>query len=171
MSHVRLDPPTRADRREFLELVEASVELHRPWTYPPNDAQGYRRLLDRNKRDDFEMRLVRREDDDAIIGIFEISNIVRGFFHSAALGYWVGAPYARHGYMSAGMDHVFRLAFGDLRLHRLEANIQPGNEASLALAKSKGFRREGFSPRYLKIGGRWRDHERWAILAEEAGAR
>jgi len=168
---VRLEPPARADRREFLDLVEASVDFHRPWTYPPTDAAGYRRLLDRNKRDDFDVRVVRRTDDDAIVGIFELSGIVRGFFQNAYLGYWVGAPYARRGYMTEGMRQVVRLAFGDLRLHRLEANIQPGNKASLALARSAGFRREGFSPRYLKIGGRWRDHERWAILADDVRSR
>ena len=171
MPKVSLESPTRADRREFLELVDASVELHRPWTYPPNDAQGYRRLLDRNKRDDFEMRVVRRDDDNRIIGIFELSGILRGHLQGAYLGYWVGAPHAGCGYMTEGMRALFRFAFGDLRLHRLEANIQPGNAASLALARSKGFRREGFSPRFLKIGGRWRDHERWAILAEESGIR
>jgi ribosomal-protein-alanine N-acetyltransferase len=68
------------------------------------------------------------------------------------------------------MQLALRFAFTELKLHRVEANIQPANKRSLNLAKAAGFRREGFSPRYLKIGGRWRDHERWAILAEEAGA-
>jgi ribosomal-protein-alanine N-acetyltransferase len=66
---------------------------------------------------------------------------------------------------------VLRNAFLNLRLHRVEANIQPDNHPSIALAKGAGFHREGFSPRYLKIGGRWRDHERWAILAEDWRAR
>jgi ribosomal-protein-alanine N-acetyltransferase len=73
--------------------------------------------------------------------------------------------------MREGLELVLRRAFGDLRLHRIEANIQPGNHASIALAKGAGFQREGFSPRYLKIGGRWRDHERWAILADDWRAR
>jgi len=62
---------------------------------------------------------------------------------------------------------VLGAAFGELGLHRVEANIQPGNAPSIALAEGAGFKREGFSPRYLKIGGRWRDHERYAILAED----
>src|SRR5207302_850913 len=82
-----------AGQGEFIELVEASTDLHRPWTYPPNDGPGYRGLLERNRSQDFDFRLVRRTDDDAIVGIFELSGIVRGFFQSAYLGYWVGAPY------------------------------------------------------------------------------
>jgi ribosomal-protein-alanine N-acetyltransferase len=69
--------------------------------------------------------------------------------------------------MREAIQLVLREAFVELRLHRLEANIQPGNQASLALAKGAGFKREGFSPRYLKISGRWRDHERWALLADD----
>jgi [ribosomal protein S5]-alanine N-acetyltransferase len=166
-ARVRLAEPKPADRREFLDLVDTSIELHRPWTYPPTDAAGFRRLLERNRRDDFYALFARRSDDDAILGLLEFSGIVRGAFQNAYLGYWIGAPYARQGYMREAMQLGLRFAFADLRLHRVEANIQPANRPSLALARSAGFRREGFSPRYLKIGGRWRDHERWAILAEE----
>ena len=98
-------------------------------------------------------------------GVINISNMVMGLFRSAFLGYYGFAGHERQGLMREGMKAVVRHAFTKLKLHRLEANIQPGNAASLALAKSCGFAKEGFSPRYLKIGGRWRDHERWAIIA------
>ena len=83
----------------------------------------------------------------------------------------MASVYANQGYMREGIELVLREAFLNLRLHRIEANIQPGNHASIALARGAGFSREGFSPRYLKIGGRWRDHERWAILADDWRAR
>jgi ribosomal-protein-alanine N-acetyltransferase len=167
-SRVRLADPQPEDRREFLDLVAASADLHRPWTYPPADAASFRRLLERNRADNFFALLARRIEDDTIVGLFEISDVVRGAFQNAYLGYWVGAPYARQGYMREGIELALRFAFNELRLHRVEANIQPANKPSLALARGSGFRREGFSPRYLKIGGRWRDHERWAILADES---
>src|SRR3954447_5404440 len=167
-ARVRLVEPASGDRREFVKLVEASVELHRPWTYPPADAASYRRLLERNRAENFFALLARRADDDAIVGLFEFSEVVRGSFQNADLGYWVGAPFAGQGYMRDGMRLALRFAFTELRLHRVEANIQPANKRSLALARKSGFRREGFSPRYLKIGGRWRDHERWAILSDDA---
>jgi [ribosomal protein S5]-alanine N-acetyltransferase len=170
-SRIRLAEPASGDRTEFLDLVDASVDLHRPWTYPPADASSFRRLLERNRADDFYALLARRLDDDAIVGLFELSGIVRGSFLNAYLGYWVGGPFAGQGYMREGMQQVLRFAFHDLRLHRIEANIQPANQRSLVLAKKAGFRREGFSPRYLKIGGRWRDHERWAILSEDSPIR
>ena len=69
--------------------------------------------------------------------------------------------------MTEALALTLRIAFGRLRLHRVEANIQPGNRASIALVRRAGFRREGLSPRYLKIGGRWRDHERWALTVED----
>jgi ribosomal-protein-alanine N-acetyltransferase len=170
-ARVRLAEPKLEDRREFIDLVEASVDLHRPWTYPPADAASYRRLLERNRADNFFALLTRRTEDDAIVGLFEFSEVVRGSFQNAYLGYWVGEPYAGQGYMREGMQLALRFAFQDLRLHRVEANIQPANKPSLALAKRAGFRREGFSPRYLKIGGRWRDHERWAILSDDGRTR
>jgi len=96
-----------------------------------------------------------------------VNEIVRGAFQSGYLGYWVGGPYARQGYMTEAVGLVLRQAFGRLGLHRVEANVQPHNAASTALVRRLGFRLEGRSPRYLKIGGRWRDHDRWALLADE----
>ena len=107
-----------------------------------------------------------RKEDGAIIGFLNISEIVRGSFKSAFLGYGAVAGFAGQGYMTEALRLVLREAFTQIGLHRLEANIQPGNTGSIALAKRCGFELEGFSPRYLKVGGRWRDHERWAIRSE-----
>ena len=100
-----------------------------------------------------------------IAGVVNVSEIVRGSLRSAYLGYYVFAGFERRGIMRAGLKAVVRHSFRSDRLHRLEANIQPTNRASRALARSCGFVKEGYSRRYLKIGGRWRDHERWAIVA------
>ncbi len=100
------------------------------------------------------------------MGVVNLNEIVRGSFQSAYLGYYAFRPHAGQGYMTEGLALVLRHTFRGLGLHRLEANIQPANRQSRELVRRLGFRREGFSPRYLKIGGRWRDHERWAIVRE-----
>jgi ribosomal-protein-alanine N-acetyltransferase len=92
---------------------------------------------------------------------------VRGGFQNAYLGYYGFAPHSRQGYMTEGMALALDVAFGILKLHRVEVNIQPTNARSLALARRIGFTHEGFSRRYVKIAGRWRDHERFAMLAED----
>ena len=166
-SHVYLRPPSRSDEREFVGLMRTSRAFHRPWASAPTDPERFAAYLADSRRPDFEAMLVCRQDDDAIIGFFNLSHITRGLLQSAYLGYAAGKEYAGQGYMREGIQLVLRNAFLTLRLHRVEANIQPGNLASIALARGAGFRREGFSPRYLKIGGRWRDHERWALLADE----
>jgi ribosomal-protein-alanine N-acetyltransferase len=166
-SRVYLRPPVRSDQDEFIKLMRASRSFHRPWATAPTDPERFSAYLADSHREDFEAMLVCRHDDDAIVGFFNLSQIVRRSLQSAYLGYAAGKPFAGHGYMREGIELVLRRAFLTLRLHRIEANIQPGNRASIALAQGAGFRREGFSPRYLKIGGRWRDHERWALLAEE----
>ena len=155
------------DADEFTALMRASRELHQPWSFPPTRAQEFTALVERARSDDFELILLCRLEDDRILGFFNLSQIFRGPFLNAYLGYAIGAEHAGEGYMREGLDLLLKFAFGPLGLHRLEANIQPGNERSIALAKRAGFRLEGFSPRYLKIDGKWRDHERWAILAEE----
>ena len=164
-ARVRLRSPTPVDRKEYLAAMRASRGLHRPWLPPPT-GEAFDRLLGGVEDERSEPMLVCRVEDGAIVGFFNISQIVRGPFQSADLGYGAVAAHAGHGYMREGLGLVLARAFTELGLHRLEANIQPGNDASIALVRGAGFVREGFSERYLKIGGRWRDHERWAIRAE-----
>jgi ribosomal-protein-alanine N-acetyltransferase len=171
VGRVYLRPPELADRAEFVALMRASRPFHRPWATAPTDNEAFGTYLADSTRSDFEAMLACRREDRAILGFFNLSHITRGSLQSAYLGYAVGSTFAGQGYMREGIELVLRNAFLNLRLHRIEANIQPGNQASIALARGAGFAREGFSPRYLKIGGRWRDHERWAILAEDWRAR
>jgi len=128
-------------------------------------ARQFAAYLARRQRAESPDFLICRRSDGAIVGGINFSEIVRGNFQGAYVGYQIGAPFARQGYMTEAL--ALAVAFGRLRLHRVEANIQPGNIPSLALVCRAGFRREGFSRRYLRIAHRWRDHERWALLAED----
>ncbi|MBI2901880.1 MAG: GNAT family N-acetyltransferase [Planctomycetes bacterium] len=164
---VTVRAPSARDQEEFLARVRASRRLHHPWVSPPDTPAKFRRYMRRTRRDDFRSFLVFRREDDALVGVFNLSQIFLGVLRSAYLGYEAFAPFAGQGYMTEGMRLVLRRAFTRLGLHRVEANIQPGNLASKRLVRRLGFRKEGYSPRYVRIGGRWRDHERWAILKEE----
>lgn len=164
---VLLRPPSAGDRDAFLDRARASRKLHGRWVAAPSDPEAFTAYVQRARSADVESLLVCRREDGAIVGVYNIGKISYGPLCSAYLGYYAFSPFAGQGYMREGMRLVLRHSFGPLGLHRLEANIQPGNERSLTLVRDAGFRREGFSPRYLKIAGRWRDHERWAILAEE----
>jgi ribosomal-protein-alanine N-acetyltransferase len=164
---VYIRAPTRADVDEFTALMRASREFHSPWATAPTDDERFAAYLADARRPDFAAMLLCRAEDGAIVGFFNLSQIVRRRLQSAYLGYAAGQPFAGQGYMREGLELVLQHSFTALELHRIEANIQPGNANSLALARGAGFRREGFSPRYLKIGGHWRDHERWAILVED----
>jgi [ribosomal protein S5]-alanine N-acetyltransferase len=166
-SRVELRDLVLSDREAFLEMVRESRALHRPWTYPPERADQFDDLVSRTVRDDFACLITTLVGDGDIVGVFTISQIVRGYFQSAYLGYYASARHAGKGLMGESMALLLDHAFGPLALHRLEANIQPGNAPSVALARGAGFRLEGYSPRYLLIGGRWRDHERYAITADE----
>ncbi len=170
---VLLREPTLADEDEWIARMRASRRLRHPWIAMPVTPETYRAYVARNADERREQRIVCRMEDGALVGFLNISEIIRGKLSSAFLGYGAVAAFAGRGYLSEGMQLVLREAFTTLRLHRLEANIQPGNLPSIAVARRAGFVREGFSERYLKVGGRWRDHERWAIRAEQwrAGAR
>lgn len=157
--------PTPADEAEFIEKARRSRALHRPWMQPPTTLVLFRGLLDDARDERRRVWLVCLRGSGEIAGVVNVSEIVRGSFRSAYLGYYAFAGFERRGLMRQGLKAVVRHAFHIERLHRLEANIQPANRASLALAKSCGFVKEGYSRRYLKISGRWRDHERWALVA------
>ena len=165
---VYLRPPERDDAEEFLSLVRASRKYHRPWVYPPATRDGFRRYVERRESDRYFPCFLFLRETDALVGVANLSEIVRGVFLSAYVGFYGHADYAGQGLVREGVGLLVRHAFRKLRLHRLEANVQPANRGSLALVRALGFRKEGLSRRYLKIGGRWRDHERWALLAEDA---
>lgn len=162
-----LRSPAPEDADAFCTAVRASTKLHRPWVAPPVTAARFRTWLGAAEDPRRKLYLVCRRKDGALAGAYIVSEIVRGPFQSAFLGYYGFLPLARQGLMRAGLDLLLREVFGRLKLHRLEANIQPGNTASIALVRGAGFRLEGYSRRYLKVAGRWHDHERWAIVVED----
>ncbi|HUR32864.1 MAG TPA: GNAT family protein [Vicinamibacterales bacterium] len=164
---VYLRPPTLRDRDEVLAMNRLSARLYKGLAAPMTSARVFGAYVRRCRRPDYLGLLVCRRDDRAIVGCVNLSQIVRGGFQSAYMGYQVFAPFANQRYMTEALALVLRLVFRTLRLHRVEANIQPGNGPSIALVRRAGFRQEGFSPRYLKVAGRWRDHERWAITVED----
>ena len=160
MTHVYLRKPREMDLNEIKLAYQNSESLHQRWTYPPSNFENYIQQEGR-----YFLCLT---ETDQIIGTFNISNIIRGHFHSAYLGYEIFHPYQGHGYMRLGLKLLLNEAFQELNLHRLEANIQPENIASIRLVAGAGFIKEGFSRQYLRIGGlEWKDHERWAIINED----
>ncbi|MEV8311587.1 GNAT family protein [Streptomyces flavidovirens] len=158
---------SHADADEFTARARESRTLHHPWLFPPEQPAAYASyaglLIDDPTRAGY---LVCERSDDRIAGFININNIVGGGFLCGALGYGAFAHAAGRGLMSEGLGLVMDQAFGPLGLHRLEANIQPANEASIALVRRAGFRLEGYSPDFIYVNGAWRDHERWAITTE-----
>jgi ribosomal-protein-alanine N-acetyltransferase len=160
-----LEQPSMRRAAAFVAAVRRSRRLHGRWVRPPATREQYQAFVRRARMTQHACHLV-LTDADELAGVVNISEIVRGALCSGYLGYYAFAPHAGRGHLRSGLAEVIRLAFRKYKLHRLEANIQPGNRRSIALIKGLGFAREGYSPRYLKIGGRWRDHERWALTVE-----
>jgi ribosomal-protein-alanine N-acetyltransferase len=165
VDRIMVRSPAKRDAAAFLTAVAASRSLHRPWVQPPATRDDFAHFMERMELPGQHPFLVCRREG-ALVGVINLTNVVLGNFRSGYLGYYAFAGQDGQGLMREGLATVVRHAFKSLRLHRLEANIQPANTRSIALARACGFRQEGFSPRYLKIGGRWRDHERWAIVAD-----
>jgi [ribosomal protein S5]-alanine N-acetyltransferase len=169
-TRVVLRQPQASDQAAFVATALRSRKLHRPWVKVPSSSDDYSAYLERMRQPANKAFVVcipgTESQSEDLVGVFHITNIVLGVFRSGYLGYYAFAGYQQQGLMREGLSLVLRDAFKVLKLHRLEANIQPDNARSIALVAACGFAKEGYSPRYLKIGGRWRDHERWAKLAD-----
>ena len=152
---------------EFLTFVRGSRRLHNGYVAPPATPEEYRDYLKVLRRKDQEAFFVTLRDSDEMAGVVTIDDIARGSFQYANLGYYAFARYAGRGYMREGVRLAVHHCFRALKLHRLEASIQPSNQRSIEIVSQLGFRKEGIAVRYAKIAGRWRDHERWALLADE----
>jgi ribosomal-protein-alanine N-acetyltransferase len=166
-----LTHPSPSDAEEFIAAAIDSASLHGSWLSAPDTADRFTAFLNRAAREDQASYLIRHTACGRLVGYVNINNIVYGALRTGYLGYAAFRSHAGRGLMTAGLAAVITDAFTSLGLHRLEANIQPDNQPSLNLVRRLGFEREGFSPRYLLIDGQWRDHERWAVLAEDGNAR
>lgn len=160
----RLVTPTPEHADKFLTAVLRSKSLHNPWVYPPSSEQEYASYLEKlTKTNELGYFIV---EDSEIVGVVNVNEIVMGQFCSGYLGFYSFHPHDRKGYIKAGLTDLISLCFERYGFNRLEANVQPGNEKSLNLIASLGFKKEGVSENYLNIGGRWLDHERWAVLSK-----
>lgn len=174
-TRVWLRPPERADWQEWAALRSQSRDFLTPWepTWPPDalSRAAFRRRVARYaidwRTDQGYSLFLYRESDGRLVGGIGLSNIRRGVAETGSLGYWIGAPYARHGYMAEALALVLDFAFDRLRLHRIEAACLPTNAASRGLLAKTGFREEGYAEKYLCIDGKWQDHVLFAILREE----
>lgn len=155
-----------SDKSAFIEAMDASSSLHTPWVKAPKNSEEFDEYYKRSQQINMKSFLVLDKTGN-IAGVFNINEIVRGSFQSAYLGYYVVTGYEHQGIMSAGLKLLLDTVFNKLGLHRIEANIQPENLDSIRLVVANGFRKEGYSPRYLNINGEWRDHERWAVTVED----
>lgn len=162
-----MERPSARRERDFLVAVLKSLALHRGFVVPPATRAEYRTYLRRSRRADQESFFVVTADSREIVGVINVNDIVLHAEQRARLGYYAFTPFAGRGLMREGLIRVIGFAFRELGLHRLEANVQANNRRSAALVESLGFRREGTARGYLKIGNRWRDHERWALLRDD----
>lgn len=171
---VVLRTPQMTDYNEWAALREKSRAFLTPWepTWPEDDLSrsAFRRRIKRYvedlRSDQGYAFLIVRNADDALVGGLTIANIRRGVAQAGSLGYWMGEPFARQGYMTAAVRAVVPFAFATLRLHRLEAACIPTNAGSIRLLENTGFVREGYAREYLCIDGAWQDHLLYARLKD-----
>lgn len=155
-----------SDATELHQAASASRGLLAPWFMAPQSLEAWQAFIALRQGPQSLGFVIRRASNAELVGFMDISNIVRGVFQSGYLSYFAVQGAHGQGFMTLGLRLLVAHAFSELGLHRLEANIRPENVRSIALVKRLGFAQEGYSPRYLKLDGAWRDHERWALLAD-----
>ncbi len=169
-----LRTPQMTDYEEWSALRKASRDFLMPWepTWPDDDLtrSAFRRRIKRYtedlRSDQGYAFLIIRYSDGALVGGLTLANIRRGVAQACSLGYWMGLPFVRQGYMTAAVHAVIPFAFATLRLHRLEAACIPTNTGSIRLLEKNGFVREGYAREYLCINGIWQDHLLFARLKD-----
>jgi [ribosomal protein S5]-alanine N-acetyltransferase len=168
-----LGPDAAAAVREY---GLRTAEFHRPFDpLRPSDFWELPVVADRLVCQQLEVEqdrslclfIASKGEPDRVLGAINLRNIIRGAMMGATLGYGLAPDAIGHGYMTESVKRVVEIAFDDLGLHRVEVNIMPRNAPSLAVVERAGFVREGLSPRYLQINGRWEDHVRFARLAPD----
>jgi [ribosomal protein S5]-alanine N-acetyltransferase len=171
---VSLRPPDRGDYDEWAAIRALSRDFLTPWepTWPPDalSRASYRARLARYAEDwrtDQGYNFFIFRSDETLVGGVGLSNMRRGVAETASLGYWIGQPFARRGYMTAALPLILDFAFDRLRLHRVEAACLPTNVPSRAVLLRTGFQHEGYARNYLLIDGKWQDHLLFAILRED----
>lgn len=164
---IYLRPPKNEDCLEFTELNKQSRKFHKNLANPPKDKKSFAEYVAKNELSANECFLICTKENKAIAGAINLSQIFYGNFMNAYLGYFVGEKFAGKDFATAAISLILKFAFRDLKLHRIEANVQPHNFSSIAVLKKNNFTKEGFSRKYLKIGGRWLDHARWAIIKDD----
>lgn len=158
-----LQPVGRKDAAELIEGNIASKHYHAPWMRNFTDQAGFDEWFCNLQSSASQSLIAREAKSGGITGVFTFSQIFMKAFCNAYLGYYGMVQFAGHGFMTEGLKRAVSYGFEEIGLHRIEANIQPDNLRSITLVQRAGFRKEGFSPRYLHINGAWRDHERWAL--------
>lgn len=166
-----LRPPEMDDFPAWARLRAASRAFLTPWepVWPSDDLTrgAFRQRLRRYRQeiaDDLSYPFFLFRDDGALLGGLTLGQVRRGVSQTATLGYWMGEAHARQGHMSRAVCAATGFAFGELRLHRVEAACVPENEASRRLLEKVGFQYEGMARAYLRIDGSWRDHRLYALL-------
>ncbi len=172
-----LRPPTTADAQALRELLVRSADHLRPWSPAPSPGRdpstltSQRDLIEHQReewrRDRTYAFLIEPRRGGAPLGRITLSQVFRGPFQNASLGYWIGAEHQGTGLTTEAAIATVRFAFGALGLHRVQAGTLPHNTASQRVLLKAGFRQEGYAKNYLRIAGRWQDHVLFAVTNDE----
>jgi [ribosomal protein S5]-alanine N-acetyltransferase len=155
----------RKENRQFFQAFEP-IRTESHFTYEEQLKEIQKATLDIEKDSSYIYGIFHRETQQ-LVGRITLSGIVRGPFQNANLGYYLDKKYNGKGYVTEAVRIILDLAFDELQLHRVQAAVMPRNIASKRILEKTGFKKEGYSPRYLKINGSWEDHEIYAITKED----